>query len=175
MRALFVALAGLMAVAASAQYTPIPRPWEITVGASFPTGDLDDPFEMDTGMLLGVDFYWNQFAPNTQGFFGFREHWADSDAGNLQHMGIHYGAKFNFSQGGSSGNFYGKAAVGYFSSSIDAGSVWVSDFDFGGWLALGFDFMSGGSSWSLELGFMFMPEVVGFDQQFYYAGASFRL
>lgn len=152
-----------------------PKNVEVTVAAAFPTGDVKDDLNGNTGWMIGIDNYWYGMGSNTKSFFGARAYWVGSD-NDMRAIGAHWGVRFDMNQSGmGNGKFYGKAAVGYYSSNFDIGGGDIADMGLGGFLAVGWE-MGGHSStpWGLELGYYWLPEVSSVNNTGWYAGATFK-
>ncbi|GEM_PF-2800892 len=184
MKTVATALAGILATCAMAATDKAPqndsgKNVEVTVAAAFPTGDVKDQLNGDTGWMLGIDSYWNSAGMNmgkgTNIFFGGRAFWVGADA-DMKAIGAHVGLRFDFQTGGmGSGVFYAKVAGGYYSSNFDVGGGDIADTGFGGFAALGYSMTGHGSTpWGLEVGYYWLPSVTGIDNTGWYAGATFR-
>lgn len=150
---------------------------EITIGGAFPTGDVKDDLDGNTGLIFGVDHYLRQAGMNSKTFFGLRGYWVGADT-DMSAIGGHIGIRFDWSQGNSGmggGQFYGKAAAGYYRSAFDLGTADISEAGFGGFVSVGYEF--GGSQatpWALEFGYYFLPEVSPVNNNGWFGAASFR-
>lgn len=163
-KTIFAIIAGAgLAACASAQHE-VQKPFEVSVGAAFFSGDLDDE---DTGFLLGLDYYLGKnYGQQTMQFVGARGWFSDHTTA----YGIHYGFRFGVpASQGMSGNLYFKLALGYYNNDIDGlDNTW----GLGGFGAVGWEF---GTFWGAELGYQIAPETDGVSNQSFFLAASFRM
>lgn len=150
---------------------PIVKPWELTFGYHMPTGDLDD-LDFNGGFMAGLDYYMNQFGPNTMGFLGVRG-WFVSDSGvDVQAYGVHYGLRFNAGNpggmGAMNGMFFFKIAGGFYNNDFDGIE---NEWGFGGFATVGYEFMGG---FNIEIGYQFAPDVLSTNNTGWYVAGSFR-
>lgn len=170
----FVIGLALVTSVAAANAQKVQKPFEITIGVNFWTGDLET-VGGDSGWVAGLDYYMSQnYGSNSMSFIGVRG-WFDTITGtDVSAYGIHYGWRFAFSQGRGMNdpmaNLYAKVALGYYGHDIEG----APDVEWGlGWFAgIGYTFQGNAS---IEVGYQAAPDSSGFDNRSWYATVGFRV
>jgi hypothetical protein len=165
-----IAVAG--ASSANTGYSQIPKPFEVSAGGVFFTGDIKSVWDVSNGWLIGIDYHVNQFGQNATGFVGARGYFASQNGVKVNTYGLHYGVKFGMpmSSGGANpmGGLYAKLAGGYYNTDNDqTTNAW----GFGGFVAIGWE-MQGG--FSIEGGYQLGPSVAGDNNTSWYVAGTFR-
>lgn len=148
--------------------------WTINVGLGFPNGDHKDA-GVDNQIMLGVDM---ELGPMSYGStamsyvgLGYMFGSGDSDF-DTRSYGVHYGVMFPLSNSGQASSLGAKLQLGYYNTELTQGSAEEDKWALGGQAAL--MWTPQGQTWSLNLGYYFMPEVANINNTGWYVGVSFR-
>ncbi|MBA3725643.1 MAG: hypothetical protein H0W86_04110 [Armatimonadetes bacterium] len=164
MKTIITLIAGASLTACANAQMEVQKPFEISVGGAFFTGDLDD---LDPGFLVGLDYYLvKNYSSQTMQFVGARGWFADQASA----YGVHYGLRFGVpASPDAPGSLYFKLAIGYYNSDVDSAG---NDWGLGGFGAVGYEF---NKNMGAEVGFQIAPETGTVDNHSFYAALAFRM
>ncbi|MCW5946429.1 MAG: hypothetical protein KIT74_05295 [Fimbriimonadales bacterium] len=174
-----VAGAALIAAATASgtpkQYGQVQKPFEVSAGAMYFLGDLNDLADFTFGFTAGVDYYMSQMGQGSSSFVGVRGWFGSKSGFEVTTYGAHYGVKFGLQQGqmNKSGDLYVKLAGGFYNTSFSPGN---DKWGFGGFVGLGYDVygQAGGTPFGMELGYQLGPSNSGVNNQGVYGVVTFR-
>lgn len=142
--------------------------WAINVGFAIPEGDLKD-LGVDNMFVVGADFQMNwggTEGSNSSTYAGLLAMFGDGDA-DLETFtwGFHVGLNFPFGGDGMTpSEWNARIQGGFYNHKLDVGGSEEDDWGFGGAAMVSFT-PAGGTGFSINGGYYFMPEVSGVDNR----------